>query len=98
MKISIHGKDVVIRDQARKVVHSILSVKDYIGSIAFAEPHAALAWAGILIILPVSPRIPRDSLPVLIVTFDRLLQIQSHKLNTALKVLNIYQNFWFGVR
>ncbi|EDN02269.1 predicted protein [Histoplasma mississippiense (nom. inval.)] len=53
MKISIHGKDVVIRDQARKVVHSILSVKDYIGSIAFAEPHAALAWAGILIILPV---------------------------------------------
>ncbi|EGC40965.1 conserved hypothetical protein [Histoplasma capsulatum var. duboisii H88] len=53
MKISIHGKDVVIRDKARKVVHSILSVKDYIGSIAFAEPHAALAWAGILIILPV---------------------------------------------
>ncbi|OJD19429.1 hypothetical protein AJ78_00603 [Emergomyces pasteurianus Ep9510] len=53
MKISIHGKDVVIRDQVRKVVQSILSVKDYIGTVASTEPHAALAWTGVLILLPV---------------------------------------------
>ncbi|KLJ11401.1 hypothetical protein EMPG_09706 [Blastomyces silverae] len=52
MKVSIHGKDVVIRDQVRKVVHSILSVKDYIGTVASVEPHAALAWTGVMIILP----------------------------------------------
>ncbi|PGH10423.1 hypothetical protein GX51_00182 [Blastomyces parvus] len=52
MKISIHGKDVVIRDQVRKVVHSILSVKDYISTVASVEPHAALAWTGVMSILP----------------------------------------------
>lgn len=54
MKISIHGKEVVIKDQVRKVVQSILSVKNYIGTVASTEPHAALAWTGVLIILPVS--------------------------------------------
>ncbi|KKZ62642.1 hypothetical protein EMCG_03052 [[Emmonsia] crescens] len=53
MKISIHGKEVVIKDQVRKVVQSILSVKNYIGTVASTEPHAALAWTGVLIILPV---------------------------------------------
>ncbi|KAL2361545.1 hypothetical protein RJZ56_005577 [Blastomyces dermatitidis] len=52
MRISIHGKDVVIKDQVRKVVHSILSVKDYIGTVASVEPHAALVWTGVMIILP----------------------------------------------
>ncbi|OAX84576.1 hypothetical protein ACJ72_01054 [Emergomyces africanus] len=53
MKISLNGKDVVIRDQVRKVVQSILSAKGYIGTLASTEPHAALAWTGVMILLPV---------------------------------------------
>jgi hypothetical protein len=54
LKITVSGKEVVVREQVRKVVHAILSAKDAIGSAVTAEPHAALAWAGVLVILPVS--------------------------------------------
>ncbi|OJD26863.1 hypothetical protein ACJ73_01743 [Blastomyces percursus] len=48
----LEQRNVVIRDQVRKFVHSILSVKDYIGTVASVEPHAAVAWTGVMIILP----------------------------------------------
>lgn len=53
LKITVGGKDVVIKEQVRKVVHAILCAKDYIGVAISAEPHAALAWAGVLFVLPV---------------------------------------------
>jgi hypothetical protein len=43
LKISVNGKEAVVREQIRKVVHTILSAKDFIGPAISAEPHAALA-------------------------------------------------------
>lgn len=54
LKVSVGKKEVIVNEQVRKVVYAILSVKDFIGSAVSAEPHAALAWAGVLVILPVS--------------------------------------------
>jgi hypothetical protein len=53
-KITIGGKDFVVRDQIAKIARKVLSFKDSIGVAVSAEPHAALAWAGVLVILPVS--------------------------------------------
>ncbi|OCK75173.1 hypothetical protein K432DRAFT_274329, partial [Lepidopterella palustris CBS 459.81] len=53
LKIVVSGKEVVVKEQVRKVVHAILSAKDFIGSAVSAEPHAALAWAGVLVVLPI---------------------------------------------
>lgn len=54
LKINVNGKEVVVKEQVRKVIHTILSAKNFIGSSVSAEPHAALAWAGVLVVLPVS--------------------------------------------
>jgi hypothetical protein len=54
LKVTIGGDEIVVQDQVRKVVHTILTFRDFIGSAISAEPHAALAWAGVVIILPVS--------------------------------------------
>lgn len=47
-------KRVVVRDQVLKVVKFILAFKDLISSAISAEPHTALVWAGIMVVLPVS--------------------------------------------
>jgi len=54
LKIIVCGKEVIVRDVVGKIVGVIISAKSYISSAVSAEPHAALAWAGILVILPVS--------------------------------------------
>ena len=54
LKVTVGGKEIVVKDQVRKLVHTILTFKDFIGNAISAEPHAALAWAGVVIILPVS--------------------------------------------
>jgi hypothetical protein len=51
LKISVNGKEVVVREQIRKVVHTILSAKDFIGPAISVEPHSALVWAGVLAVL-----------------------------------------------
>jgi hypothetical protein len=53
LKIIVGGKEVVVKEQVGKVVHTILSVMDFIRVAVSVEPHAALAWAGVLVILPV---------------------------------------------
>ena len=53
LKIKVGECELVVKDQVRKIVHTVLSVKDFIGSAVSADPHAALAWAGVLVILPV---------------------------------------------
>lgn len=54
LRVTFGGRDVVVKGQVRRVIHGILSFKDAIASAVNAEPHAALAWAGILILLNVS--------------------------------------------
>jgi hypothetical protein len=54
LKITVDKKEVVVRDQVRKAAQAILSAKDFIGTAISSGPHASLAWAGVLVILPVS--------------------------------------------
>jgi hypothetical protein len=54
LQFTVGGRDIVVKDQARRIIHAILAVKDFISSAVSSEPHAALAWAGILVLLNVS--------------------------------------------
>jgi hypothetical protein len=54
LKITVGGKEVIVKELVSKIVSVIISTKDFISSAVSAEPHAALAWAGVLVILPVS--------------------------------------------
>lgn len=54
LKISVGGKEVVVKELVGKIVSVVISAKSFISSAVSAEPHAALAWAGILVVLPVS--------------------------------------------
>ena len=53
-KVALSGKEIVVKDQIRKVICVILSAKDVIASAVSAEPHAALACAGVFFVLSVS--------------------------------------------
>ncbi|KAJ6081562.1 hypothetical protein N7499_006436 [Penicillium canescens] len=60
-KITVAGKEFVVREQARRAVHAIRSVKEFISTAVSAEPHAALAWAGALLLLhPVAKSVVQD--------------------------------------
>lgn len=54
LKVTVGGEEIVVKDQVCKIIRTIISCKDFIGAAISAEPHASLAWAGVLIILPVS--------------------------------------------
>jgi hypothetical protein len=51
LKLTVAGKEIVVKDQARRAIEAILSVKDLVTTAVTSEPHAALAWAGILLLL-----------------------------------------------
>ncbi|KAL2848932.1 hypothetical protein BJY01DRAFT_246158 [Aspergillus pseudoustus] len=51
-KVTIGGKEVVVRDEIANVARKVLSFKDTIGVAVMTEPHAALAWTGVLVVLP----------------------------------------------
>ena len=50
----VAGKRVVLQEQVNKVVRIIMFAKDFVSSAVNAEPHAALAWTGVCMLLPVS--------------------------------------------
>ncbi|BCS07109.1 hypothetical protein ALUC_11490S [Aspergillus luchuensis] len=52
-RLSFNGKDIIVGELARKVVGVVLSVKDVVSFAISADPHAALAWAGVMVALPV---------------------------------------------
>jgi hypothetical protein len=54
-KFTIGQKEVIVREQVNKIVGALIYAKDAIGPAVSAEPHAALAWAGVSILLPVRP-------------------------------------------
>jgi hypothetical protein len=54
LSVNLAGKEIIVKEQVRKVVYAILGAKDLIGAAVSAEPHAALAWAGVVFVLPVS--------------------------------------------
>ncbi|KAJ0413509.1 hypothetical protein BJY00DRAFT_58501 [Aspergillus carlsbadensis] len=48
---TVGGKRVMVREQAGKIIHAIVSVKEFISLAVSVEPHASLAWAGVLVFL-----------------------------------------------
>lgn len=53
-KIKVGDKERKIRDAIRKTINFVSKAKDFISAAAINEPHAALAWAGVSCLLPVS--------------------------------------------
>lgn len=53
LSFSIGGRCVVVREVVRKVFKLVTTYKDVINSAISSEPHAALAWAGVMVVLPV---------------------------------------------
>ena len=50
-----------IKNPACKAIHMIIAYQGIIGGILIAEPHAALAWTGVVAILPVSVKCLSDA-------------------------------------
>lgn len=55
LKVVIHGKEVVVKEQIDRVIRCVLAVKDVVRELLDNDPHGAIAWAGIVVILPVNP-------------------------------------------
>ena len=53
-KFKIGSKSVVVRDQTEKFVNAVLFAKAFVDSTLASDPHVALAWTGVCILLPVS--------------------------------------------
>lgn len=51
VKIGSHSVD--FSGQFNKAVKIMVAAKDFVSSAVSAEPHAALAWAGVCLFLPV---------------------------------------------
>lgn len=56
LSLSIAGKTIVVREVFRKVIETVLAFKETIGSAVSANPCAALAWTGVMAMLPVGIR------------------------------------------
>ncbi|RHZ49195.1 hypothetical protein CDV55_100690 [Aspergillus turcosus] len=52
LKVIVKGKEIVIKDQVHRIIRTIVAAQGFIGTVLSAEPHAALAWAGVVLILP----------------------------------------------
>jgi hypothetical protein len=57
-KFKIGSKSVVVRDQTEKFVNTIMFAKSFVDSAVASDPHVALAWTGVCILLPVSVPFP----------------------------------------
>jgi hypothetical protein len=53
-RIQLGNKSIGLSEQVEKAVAIIQLVKEFASPVASADPHAALAWAGVCILLPVS--------------------------------------------
>lgn len=54
-RITIFSKDIAVWEQFDRVVGTVTWAKGFITQAVSRGPHAALAWAGICVILPASP-------------------------------------------
>ena len=50
----VAGKRVVLHEQLNKCVRIVMFARNFVSQAVSAEPHAALAWAGVCVLLPVS--------------------------------------------
>lgn len=55
LSFQIRDRPIVVRQGVVKAIRVVNAFKPIISGAVAAEPHAALAWAGISTVLPVSP-------------------------------------------
>ena len=53
-KFQLGERTVEMKTQVDRIVKAVLFAKDFVSSAVSAEPHAALAWAGVCMLLPLS--------------------------------------------
>ena len=51
---TVAGKRVVLQEQFNKFVRIVMFARNFVSQAVSTEPHAALAWAGVCVLLPVS--------------------------------------------
>ena len=63
-KFQLGERTVELKTQVDRIVKAILFAKDFVSSAVSAEPHAALAWAGVCMLLPLllNPEIQKKAL------------------------------------
>lgn len=49
---TVAGRRVELHEQSDKIVRIVMFAKDFVSSAISTEPHAALAWAGVCVLLP----------------------------------------------
>ena len=54
-KFTVFSKEIIVREQFDRAVGAVIWAKDFITHAVSPDPHAALAWAGVCVLLPVSP-------------------------------------------
>jgi uncharacterized protein YicC (UPF0701 family) len=52
-KVTVASKEVTVRKEILRIVNAVVSVKEAITAAVTTEPHAALSWAGVLLLLDV---------------------------------------------
>lgn len=60
-RVQVQGRSIEVRATVDGIVKALLYAQSFMGAAVAAEPHAALAWAGISLFLPASFRPNRAS-------------------------------------
>lgn len=54
LKIRLKSKTFVVKDGVDQVLKVVIRAKDFVSGIVTTEPHGAVIWAGVCVLLPVS--------------------------------------------
>ena len=54
LSVKVGKKEIVVREQVGKLVRVVIKFKDAVSTAVSSQPLAGVAWAGVLIVLPVS--------------------------------------------
>ncbi|OJJ95247.1 hypothetical protein ASPACDRAFT_47991 [Aspergillus aculeatus ATCC 16872] len=62
-RFHLGGKEIIVKDQVDRVVKLLISVQGLVTTAVGSEPHAALAWAGALVLLvgPITRTLSQDA-------------------------------------
>ena len=63
-RLELGKRTIEIKQQVDRIIRAVVFAKDLVSAAAFTEPHAALAWAGVSLFLPIllNPTSQRDAL------------------------------------
>lgn len=54
LKIRLRSRTLVIKDGVDQLLTIVIAAKDFVSGAVALEPHGAIAWAGVCVLLPVS--------------------------------------------